>query len=92
MVNLIQRADSRTDGRNGDGAHEQAPGNLDVMDGSSSLSQHGTREQVVELDSESDSDSNQDSNDGTQTVGPDEEQCKQNLSEAANAGEGSVLL
>ncbi len=72
MVNLIQRADSRTDGRDGDGAHEHAPGNLDAMDGSSSLSQHGTREQVVELDSESDSDSNQDSDNKTQPVGPDE--------------------
>jgi hypothetical protein len=38
MVNLIQRADSRTDGRDGDGDHEHAPGNLDAMDGSSSLS------------------------------------------------------
>ncbi|CAK9858091.1 unnamed protein product [Sphagnum jensenii] len=62
------------------------------MDGSSSLSHHGTREQVVELDSESDSDSNQDSDDGTQPVGLDEEQRKRNLSEATNAGEGSVLL
>jgi len=72
MVNLIQRADSRTDGRDGDGVHEPTPGNLDAKDGSSSLSQHGTREQVVELDSESDSNSNHDSDDGTQPVGLDE--------------------
>ncbi len=72
MVNLIQRANSRTNGCDGDCAHKHAPGNLDAMDGSSSLSQHGTKEQVVELDSKSNSDSNQDSDDGTQPMGPDE--------------------
>ncbi|CAM6045482.1 unnamed protein product [Sphagnum compactum] len=72
MVNLIQWADSRTDGRDKDGAHERAPGNLDAMDGSSSLSQQATREQVIELDSESDSDSSRDSDNGTQPVGHEE--------------------
>jgi hypothetical protein len=72
IVNLIQRTHSRTDGRDGDGDHEHALGNLDAMDELSSLSQHGTGEQIVEQDYESDSDSSQDSNNGTQPVGLDE--------------------
>ncbi|CAK9213652.1 unnamed protein product [Sphagnum troendelagicum] len=147
MVNLIQRSDSRTDGRDGDGTQEHTPGNPDAEDGSSLLFRHGTNERRVVQESKSNSDSNESSDEGTQSVGPnegvskfgdtkfedlvknegpqqilqltmqnkandfmreeltdaddyadwiqwvaDEEQHKQGLSQAADAGEESVLL
>jgi len=70
MVNLMQRSNSKTNVRDDVNALRYAPGNLDAVDGLSSLWEHGTNEQMIAHEYESDSDSNEDYNEGTQPVGP----------------------
>ncbi|CAK9236157.1 unnamed protein product [Sphagnum troendelagicum] len=69
MVNLMQISDSANSDRNDDCTQRHASGNSGAMDEASYLSQQGTSEQSVELESESDSESSEDSNEGTQLVG-----------------------
>ncbi|CAK9263082.1 unnamed protein product [Sphagnum jensenii] len=67
---LDARSDSKTNVRDDANALRHAPRNSDVVDGLSSLWEHGTNEQMIAQESESDSDSNEDSNEGTHPVGP----------------------
>ncbi|CAM6054088.1 unnamed protein product [Sphagnum tenellum] len=73
----MQRSDSKTDVRNDNGTLKRATGKLDVVDGSSSWYAHGT-----------------DADDYADWIqwAIDEEQRKQNLSEATNAAGEFVLL
>ncbi|CAK9218242.1 unnamed protein product [Sphagnum troendelagicum] len=71
MVNLVQRSDSRTDGRDGDDTRKRTPGNPEAEDGSPFSYKHGTNERRMVQESESDSDSSKSSNEETQLVSPD---------------------
>jgi len=71
MVNLVQKSDSRTDGRNGDDTQKHTPGNSEAEDGSPLSCKHGTNERRMVQESKSDSDSSESSDEGTQLVGPD---------------------
>ncbi|CAM6056389.1 unnamed protein product [Sphagnum tenellum] len=70
MVNLLQRSNLETNVREDASTLKHALGNSDAVDGSSSLSEHGTNERMSAREFESDSDSNKDSNEETQPVGP----------------------
>ncbi|CAK9219953.1 unnamed protein product [Sphagnum troendelagicum] len=65
-----QRSNLETNVREDASTLKHALGNSDAVDGSSSLSEHGTNERMSAWEFESDSDSNKDSNEETQPVGP----------------------
>ncbi len=71
MVNLVQRSDSRTDGRDGNDTRKHTPGNPEAEDGSPLSCKHGTNERRMVQESESDSHSSESSDEGTKLVGPD---------------------
>jgi hypothetical protein len=65
VVNLMQRANSKTDVCNGDSAMKHAIGELNAENGSSPWYAHGTGQRMITHESESEYDSNEDSDEGS---------------------------
>jgi hypothetical protein len=71
VVNLVQRSDSRADGRDGDDARKQILGNPEAGYGSTLSCKYGTNERGRVQETDSDSDSSESSDEGTKVVGLD---------------------
>jgi predicted aspartyl protease len=70
MVNMLQTSNSETIIRDDADVLKHAPGNLNAVIRQLSLYEHGTNERMDTQESNSDSDTNEDCNEGTQLVGP----------------------
>jgi predicted aspartyl protease len=71
VVNLVQRSDSRTDGRDGGDTQKQTPGNPEAGYGSPLSCKYGTNEWGRVQETDSNSDSSKSSDEGTKVVSPD---------------------
>ncbi|CAM6023198.1 unnamed protein product [Sphagnum balticum] len=70
MVNMLQRSNSETMIRDDTDALKHTPRNLNAVIRHLSLYEHGTNERMDTQESDSDFDTNKDYNEGTQLVGP----------------------